>query len=86
MKLIVKANHFECTEFAPSYNCALTKAAKEQFSTFDASEWGERIRIKTKLYNHIPYTKKMFKLDKIKAFFFGFSDHKIIRKIELITP
>lgn len=66
-KLILKAKHFKGTNYQDNFNCALCKAAKEQFKEEFVSEGVDNIDIGKTYYLHRQYRDGEFDKDKIKA-------------------
>lgn len=82
IELHLKAKHFRNTEFLDCYNCAIAKAAKENFKTTQVREHVNKIYINDIKYSHIKYTPSNFEIDRQEAIL-STDPEKIIRTILL---
>lgn len=81
--LILKAKHFKNAEFGSPANCAIARAAKEQFGAVEVNPNSTYIYVHNKTFYHIEYGFPEFNEDKIKAELVHFSGD-VIRKVSLI--
>ena len=80
--LILKAKHFRKTEFESASECAIAKAAKEQFEVVEVNSSSTYLYVDYKVFYNISYDYNQFEEDKIIAASKGYSD-EVIRKLEL---
>jgi hypothetical protein len=81
--LKLRAKHFEDTDFECSFDCAVAKAAREQFNTKEINTSCTYLHINETIFFKIEYDYSQFKADRITAESKNYSD-SVIRDIELI--
>jgi len=81
--LILKAKHFRNTQFGSPSDCAIAKAAKEQFSSVEVNASSTYIYVDFKTFYNIEYEYPQFNEDKIIAESKNYSE-EIIREVRLI--
>lgn len=81
--LILKAKHFKNTQFGSSTDCAIAKAAKEQFGAVEVNASSTYIYVHNKTFYQIDYGFQEFNEDKIEAELKSFSED-VIRELDLI--
>lgn len=80
--LEIKAKHYQDANYIMPCDCALSKAAMEQFGTDYVFEKINSINIGGSEFVHDEYNHDHFKEDFIKAYKLGFSD-VVVRRIVL---
>lgn len=81
--LVLRAKHFNRSQYMDNCNCPVAKAAKEKFKTKDVSETPSYITVDDKFFNHEEYGWSCYLSDRLKARAKKFNN-SVIRKIELI--
>jgi len=82
--LKLKAKHFEDTDFECNVNCAIAKAAREQFNEQDANASCTYLILNNSSFFKINYNYQQFKDDRKLAITKNFSE-EIIRDVSLFS-
>jgi hypothetical protein len=83
MKLQLKAKHYYRSRFGSNCNCAISKAAKEQFNrNTGVKEYVDELHIGKTIYTHKGFHQQEFNVDHEKARNYQYDD-RILRTIIL---
>lgn len=82
--LLIKAKHFKNTDFESNYDCAMAKAAREQFHVTGNINAGTHwLHVNDRAFYKVVYTYSLFKEDKAVAASKNYSED-VVRKLQLV--